>query len=70
MEGELTIDITGHDQERGKELSVISISGVVVHRQALVGPIQKINLSHLRPGIYMVWIRTGDTEIRQKLVKY
>jgi hypothetical protein len=68
--GELTIDITGYDQGTAKELRVMAISGVEVHRQILTGPIQKINLSHLRPGIYMVWLRTGDKEIRQKLVKY
>lgn len=68
--GEVTIDLTGQDQWIGKELKVIAINGVEVHRQVLTSATQKINLSHLRPGIYMVWIKAGSKEIRQKLVKY
>jgi hypothetical protein len=68
--GEVTIDLGGQEQWTGKVIKVISVSGVEVHRQVLTGGTQKINLSHLRPGIYLVWIRDGKTEIRQKLVKY
>ena len=68
--GEVTIDISGRDQWVGKELKVIAINGVEVHRQVLTAATQKINLSHLRPGVYMVWVRAGSEEIRQKLVKY
>lgn len=67
---EVTIDVSGRDQWIGRELKVIAVNGVEVHRQVLTSATLKINLSHLRPGIYMVWIRTGNEEIRQKLVKY
>ena len=68
--GDVTIDFSGQEQWTGKELSVIAINGVEVHRQVLAGPTPKINLSHLRPGIYLVWIKTGGKDFRQKLVKY
>lgn len=68
--GEVTIDFTGEEQWSGKELRVIAINGVEVYRQVVTGPTQKINLSHLKPGIYMVWIKGGGKEFRQKLVKY
>lgn len=68
--GEVTIDLSGQESFIGRELRVMAINGVEVYRQVLTGTVHKINLSHLRPGIYMVWIRTGDKEIRQKLVKY
>ena len=67
---ELSIDFNGAQEWIGEELKVMAINGVVVHRQLVTNGIQKINLSHLRPGIYIVWTRNGTKEIRQKLVKY
>jgi hypothetical protein len=67
---EVTVDITGHDQWIGKELRIIAVNGVEVHRQVLTTPTQKISLSQLRPGVYIVWIKAGEEEFRQKLIKY
>lgn len=68
--GEVVLDLSGQSQWLGSELKVIAINGIEVRRQKVCSSLQKIDLSRLAPGIYMVWVKAGSEEIRQKLVKY
>lgn len=68
--GEVVLDLSGQSQWVGSEIKVIAMNGVEVQRQKVSSSLQKIDLSRLAPGIYMVWVKAGSEEIRQKLVKY
>lgn len=67
---EAVLDLSGQPQWVGKELAVLSVNGIIVQRQLVTATQQKIDLSRLAPGIYLVWLKTGKEEIRQKLLKY
>jgi hypothetical protein len=68
--GDVVLDLSGQSQWVGSDIKVIAVNGVEVLRQKVSSTQQKIDLSRLAPGIYMVWIKAGKEEIRQKLVKY
>jgi hypothetical protein len=67
---DVVLDLSGQSQWIGGELAVIAVNGITVQRQLVTSTLQKIDLSRLSPGIYLVWIKSGKEEIRQKLVKY
>jgi len=67
---EAVLDLSGQPQWIGKELNVVGVNGISVKRLVVTAPLQKIDLSSLAPGIYLIWLKSGNEEIRQKLVKF
>lgn len=52
----------------GSEISIIDLSGRVLHSQQTNAAVQTIDLGHVAPGVYLVAVRNGNTVQTQRLV--
>ena len=66
---ELTIDLSFDDSWIGKELSLVSTTGMLVKKITLTTKTQKISVTALKAGIYFIRGENGAGRIMHKLIK-
>ncbi|MEO6069385.1 MAG: T9SS type A sorting domain-containing protein [Chitinophagaceae bacterium] len=66
---DISINFNGDISWIKKELSLINSNGATVLRFEVSGTTQKINLSNLKPGVYMVHGENEGKKIAQKFIK-
>jgi hypothetical protein len=67
---EMTLDVAYDVRWMGKTLSVTNMQGIVVMQVNISSKFQKINVSRLQPGIYMLTAKKEDGDfINQKFIK-
>jgi hypothetical protein len=66
---ELNINIGQDEAWIGKELQIVSMSGTILLKQVITCKTQKINISKLPAGIYVLQGQTGSQKLSQTFVK-
>ena len=67
---ELTLDISSDERWIGKMISVLNLQGQVVKQVQITSRIQKINISKLQPGVYILTAKKEDWgSIKEKFIK-
>lgn len=66
---DITIDFGADHSWTGKELQVISTSGITVQKLSITRSLQKVNIAQLKPGIYFIQAINGAVRMRMKIVK-
>ncbi len=67
---ELTIDISYEIRWIGKTIQMVIVQGQPVLQTIITSKIQKINISHLVPGVYFISAKKEDGQfIKQKIIK-
>jgi hypothetical protein len=66
---ELTINFGEGSDWTGKELRIVSLNGTVLQKVMVTQNLQKLNLSALKAGIYVIQASNGEVVIKEKLVR-
>jgi Pregnancy-associated plasma protein-A/Secretion system C-terminal sorting domain len=66
---EMTLDLAYDIRWIGKTLRVTNLQGLVVMQLVISSKAQKIDVSHLRPGMYILSGKKDGSEIKQKFIK-
>jgi len=66
---EMTLDLAYDIRWIGKTLRVTNLQGMVVMQLVISSKAQKIDVSHLRPGMYILSGKKDGSEIKQKFIK-
>lgn len=66
---ELTINLEYDERWVGKELQVINITGQVQMVKTITSKVQKLDVSHLPPGIYFLQAEKSGDRMMQKFIK-
>ena len=68
--GKFTMRLSGIPSEQNAEVEVYSLEGILIlKKQIISGNDQEISIEHLRPGIYIIRIVSGNFVENRKLVK-
>lgn len=67
--GEMILNFEYDANWMGKTLSIVNINGVIVSKIQISSTTQKINLTHLKGGMYFIQAENGNEKIREKFVK-
>ncbi len=66
---ELTINFANDDNWIGKEMRLVSINGSVLQKIIITSNLQKVNISMLQPGMYVLQAENGEKNMKEKFVK-
>ena len=66
---ELVVNVEFDTRWVGKELQVINITGQIQFRKTIGSKIQKLDISHLKPGLYFIRAEKQDEKIIEKFIK-
>jgi hypothetical protein len=66
---ELNINVESDTRWVGKELQVINITGQVQIRKTISSKNQKLDISHLKPGLYFIRVEKQGEKIMEKFIK-
>ena len=66
---ELTINMESDPRWIGKEVKLISIGGQVELRKLITSKVVKLDVSHLKPGMYFLSAEKEGEKMLQKLIK-
>jgi hypothetical protein len=66
---ELVLSFGNNDTWIGKELRFISINGSVLQKIKIASKLQKINISRLQAGVYVLQGENGEHKLKEKIIK-
>ncbi len=66
---ELVLSFENNDTWLGKELRLVSINGSVLQKIKITAKLQKINISKLQAGIYILQGENGEQQLKEKFMK-
>jgi hypothetical protein len=66
---ELIVNVEFDARWLGKELQVINIAGQIELRKTISSKVQKVDVSHLKPGLYFIRAEMQGGKIMEKFVK-
>jgi hypothetical protein len=67
--GDVALQLTESERWIGKKIVVMNASGSVLFQVQISSRTQKLDLGHLKPGLYFIEGENGSEKIREKLVK-
>ena len=66
---ELVINFANDEDWIGKELRLVSINGSFLQKIIVTSKLQKLNISKLQPGMYILQAENGVKKLKEKFVK-
>jgi hypothetical protein len=67
--GEMVLNFQYNAGWIGKTVSIVNINGVVLYKFQVSSTNQKINLTQLKSGLYIIQAENGSEKLRKKFIK-